>query len=189
MQFAASPGTLTVDYAAVERLNCFGGAPHALRLVVYHLKDRAAFDQLARHEEGMRKLLEGEYFDESVAGVRRHEIQPGARGRLLEDRYEGGRYVALVAGYGALRARTAAYVTEYRLYEWRMEGGTVFSRDRSMYSPYPLHLRALLDEGEMRVEDTDRMLDRMREVTNLQRRQAHARLRPSYRGDAARHAE
>jgi predicted component of type VI protein secretion system len=188
VRFAAAPGALTLDYAASPMLNASDGEAHALTLVVYHLTDRAAFDQLARHEEGIRKLLEGDFFDASVAGVRTHSVQPGAAGRLVEDRYEGGKYVALVAGYGGLRARTAVHVTEYRVYQWNTAGGTVFSRDRTMYSPYPLHLRAALDVTEMRVEDADTTLNRMRGVTNLQRAQVFADLRPASRSEAAEFA-
>lgn len=185
VKFGAAPGALTVEYVASPRLNLTDGGPQALRLAVYHLSDRAAFDQLARHEEGIRKLLEGDFFDTSVAGVRVHDIQPGVSARLLENRYDGGRYVGLVAGYGALRARTSVYVTEYRLYQWMTSGDSVFSRDKPMYSPYPLHLRVALDETEMRVDDTDAMLDRMRGVTNLQRSQVYARLKPAYRSQAS----
>lgn len=184
VKFGAAPGALTLDYYAAPSLNLSDGAAHALTLVVYHLSDRAAFDQLAGHEQGIRKLLEGDYFDASVVGVRKHDIQPGSSARLVEDRAERGKYVALVAGYGSLRARTAVYVAEYRLYQWQMKGGTIFSRDTAMYSPYPLHLRAVLYETAMRVDDTDAMLDRMHRVTNIQRRQAYSRLRPSYRGEA-----
>ncbi len=189
VRFGASPGALTLDCYASPRLNFADGEPHALTLVVYHLSDRAAFDQLARHEEGIRKLLEGEYFDDSVVGVRRHDIQPGARVRLLEDRREGGRYVALVAGYGRLHARTSVHVAEYRLYRWNAAGESVFSRDKAMYSPYPMHLRALLDEEEMRVDDRDATLERMRAVTKVERAQAFARLMPSTRSEAGSFAE
>lgn len=185
VKFGAAPAALTLDYYASENLNSADGEPHALTLVVYHLSDRAAFDQLARHGEGMRKLLEGDFFDSSVAGVRTHTIQPGTKARIQENRYEGGRYVALVAGYGALRARTAAYVTEYRLYQWHTQGDSVFSRDKVMYSPYPLRLRAVLDATEMRVDDTDAALDRMRGVTSMQRSQVFARVRPATRSEAA----
>ncbi len=188
VRFASAPGALTLDYAASPELNAADGGAHALTLVVYHLTDRAAFDQLARHAEGIRRLLEGDYFDASVAGVRVHSVQPGACGRLVEDRYEGGRHVAIVAGYGRLHPRTAVFVTEYRLYQWNTSGGTVFSRDRVMYSPYPLHLRARLDATEMRVEDADTTLNRMRGVTELRRAQVFAGLRPASRSEAVEYA-
>lgn len=185
VKFGSAAEALTLDCYASPRLNFSSGEPHALTLVVYHLSDRAAFDQLARHEEGLRKLLEADFFDASVAGVRKHTVQPGTQARILENRYEGGRYVALVAGYASLRARTSAYVTEYRLYQWHTEGESIFSRDRVMYSPYPLRLRAVLDEDEMRVDDTDATLERMRAVTSMQREQVYARFRPATRSEVA----
>jgi hypothetical protein len=41
----------------------------------------------------------------------------------------------------------------------------------------------------MRVEDTDRMLTRMRGVTKMERSQVFNRLRPSYRAEAAKFAD
>lgn len=172
VKFVSAPGALTLDYIASPQLNSIDELPHALRVVVYHLSDRAELDRLAEHEDGIRKLLEGEYFDEAVKGVRKHHIQPDSSGQLLIDRPEGGRYVAVVAGYDAPHAGSSVYVTEYSLGQWDMPGETLAHRSKDMFSPLPLHLQAALGDVGMAVQDTGRIFGNMKRVTNLNRQQA-----------------
>lgn len=157
VKFVASAGALTVKYSATERLNRLDGVSHAMLLVVYHMRDRAALDQLAGHEDGMRTLLAGEMFDDAVMSVRKHYIQPGADGTLLLERPENGRFVAIVAGYAEPSARTSLYVAEYGLGQWYAPGTTPMHRRKAMYTPLPMHLLVALDEQSMSVKNTGRI--------------------------------
>ncbi len=167
VRFVQSPNALTLDYRASDRLNCLGGLPHALLLVVYHLSDRAALDQLSRHEDGMRKLLEGEEFDESVKSVRKHSVQPGAEGTLLLNRPEDGKFVAVAAGYAEPSAKTSLFVTEYGVGQWFAPGATPMHRRKTMYSPLPLRLTANLDETSISVWNTGRIYGATQHVHRL----------------------
>lgn len=167
VDFVASPGALTLNYAASEKLNRTDGESHALLLVVYHLSDRAAFDQLATHEDGIRKLLEGERFDDSVKRVRTFDVQPGARGQLLFDRPEGGKFVALVAGYARPSGETSVYVTEYGLGRWKMPGKTIFERDQYLFSPQPLTIEVRLGQCEMAAKNSGKMLGMLQNTQDM----------------------
>ena len=181
VDFVASANALTLDYAASDNLNCIDGGPHALLLVVYHLSDRAALDQLAGHEAGMVKLLEGGYFDESVKGVRTHVVQPGNSGTLILDRPDKGKYVAIVAGYAEPDKRTSLYVGEYGVGEWISPGETPFHRGKRMYMPLPLHLAADLDRLDMTVRSTGRVYGSMQKVSHLLARQTrHLTVRQAF---------
>lgn len=167
VRFVERPGALTVDYDAYESQNSLHGVPHALTFVVYHLRDRAGLDQVARTEEGVRRLLEGDRFDESVLAVRRLSVQPGVRGQLVVDRPENGRYVALVAGYHRPRPETSLHVAEYPLGSYSHDGESLLHRKSRMFLPLPLRLAATFGETEMRVRDTGLVYGDMRRVTLL----------------------
>lgn len=167
VDFVASPGALTIEYAASKKLNCVDGGSHALLLVVYHLSDKAAFDQLAVHEDGIRKLLEGERFDGSVKSVRKFNVQPGASGRLLFDRPEGGKYVAIAAGYANPEKESSIYVTEYGVGRWATPGADVWSRNTYMFSPQPLEISMRLGETEMAAKNCGKMLGKLEKTRDL----------------------
>lgn len=171
VEFVASPGALTIDFKATESLNSVDGRAHALLLVVYHLTDLAALDNLARHEDGMRKLLEGNRFDGSVRGVRTHFVQPGGEGKLSINRPDGGRYVAIVAGYGHPEAETSLYVTEYGIGRWEMLGEGVLSHPKMMFMPLPLEIKVGLGESEMAAKNVGKLtphLDKTRDLLDTQ---------------------
>ncbi len=157
VKYVASPGALTLEYDAAADLNDAGGIPHALLLVVYHLSDRAALDQLAGHEDGLRKLLEGGKFDESVKSARKHCIQPGASGTLRLARPDDGRVVALVAGYAEPAADTSLFVAEYGLGAWEATPDTMFHNIKKMYTPLPMRLMASFGGTAMAVRNTGRV--------------------------------
>lgn len=167
VDFVASPGALTVKYRASEELNCVDGQAHALLLVVYHLSDTAALEQLSGHEDGMRKLLEGERFDSSVKRVRKHYVQPGAKGELLFDRPEGGRFIAIVAGYAQPEVETSLYVTEYGVGRWETPGTTVWARNKYMFSPMPLDIHVSLGNSEMLAKNAGKMTGHLMKTQEL----------------------
>lgn len=156
VQFVASPGALTLDITASPLLNLFDNAPHALRLVVYHLSDAAALEQLAATNDGMIKLLQGERFDESVRGIRVLEIQPGQECRVRIDRAENGRYVGLAAGYHQLERGCNVTAVSYPVSQFVQQTNNLLTkRKTAMFSPQPLHLRIRLDQSSMSVMHSD----------------------------------
>lgn len=167
VRFVACPGALTLDFTALPSLNCRDGLPHAMTVAVYHLSDRAALDQIARTGEGIRRLLEGDRFDESVLSVRQLSVQPDSNGRLLVDRPENGRFVAVVAGHHEPDRVTSLYVTEYPLGRWSQKGESRLHWDQHMYMPLPLSLSATFREKDMQVRDTGLIYGDMRRVTDL----------------------
>ena len=184
VRFVSSPGALTIDYSATNMLNAVEGTPHALTVVIYHLTDRVALDQRSRSEEGLRRLLDGEVFDDAVVGVRRITLQPSSKGQLVIDRPENGRFVALVAGYHGLQTPASLYVTNYHLGRWMAEGNSIISKDRWMYSSLPLNLRVNLGEDGMQVTDTGLIYDSMRDVTTLTWRQTNHELVKKFVADS-----
>ena len=84
---------------ADAKLNLEEGTPHTLLVCVYQLKDPNAFNQLAGDDNGIYKLLECELFDTAVATSKRLFIRPGQDMNFVDDRAEGAKYVAIVAGY------------------------------------------------------------------------------------------
>lgn len=83
-------------------LNVFDGKPHTLVLVVYQLAGLEAFNSLAKDEDGLRKLLEGERFDPSVISADKIIVQPATKNEVFFDRFENVRWVGIVAGYYGL---------------------------------------------------------------------------------------
>lgn len=173
VRFVEIPGALALRVEASERLNQVDGIPNALVLVIYHLTDLTALKQLARTEDGMRKLLDGVAFDETVRSVRQINIQPGMRNRLATNRAEDGRYVAIVAGYNPPAAGTSLYVTSYPVSEYSEAGETAIHRKRKMFEPHPLNLHITLGEDSMAVANADTVYKNLGESTRLLRREPY----------------
>lgn len=171
VEYVAMPGALTVNYHASKQLNCVDGDAKALTLVIYHLSDRAALDQLSSHEDGMRRLLAGDRFDDAVKGMRKFYAQPGSQGQLLFDRPLGGKYVAIVAGYDCLDAEKTLYVTEYGLGMWKMRGEDILSNKKLMFQPLPLCIDVRLGAGEMAAKNGGRMLGKLMKAQELEAEQ------------------
>jgi len=94
---------IDIHVKADSQLNLYEGMPHTLLMCVYQLKDPNAFNQLTEDDDGLYKLLECSRFDGSVAGSKRLIIHPGQNLTFALDRAEGGKYVAVVAGYYLLQ--------------------------------------------------------------------------------------
>lgn len=170
VDYVSMPGALTVNYQASERLNCVDGDAKALTLVVYHLSDRAALDQLSRHEDGMRFLLLGLRFDAAVKSVRKYHVQPGSSGELLFDRPQGGRYVAIVAGYNNLETDRALFVAEYGLGQYKHKERIIIGVNvtRHFFQPLPLRINMRLGSEEMSAKASGKMLGRLRDAQMLE---------------------
>jgi type VI secretion system VasD/TssJ family lipoprotein len=88
---------------ADSQLNLYEGMPHTLLICAYQLRDPNTFNQLTEDDDGLYELLDCSRFDASVASSRRLIIHPGQDLTFVLDRAEGGKYVALVAGYYLLK--------------------------------------------------------------------------------------
>lgn len=167
VDFVASSKALTLEYRASEKLNCVDDRAHALQLVIYHLSDREELDRLSTDEGGMRALLEGGYFDKSVKHVRIFNVQPGAKGQLIIDRPDGGRFIAVVAGYAQPDREASLYVTEYGIGRWITKGEKEGSRSKFMFKPMPLTINVSLGDTEMAARNAGRMLGELYRTQDL----------------------
>lgn len=80
-------------------LNKYDNRSHTLLLCVYQLSDPNTFNQKIDEDEGISELLECSRFDASVTNTKRLIINPGQEISENLDRYEGTKYVGIVAGY------------------------------------------------------------------------------------------
>ncbi len=153
VKFVAAPGALALRFTAVGNLNAFDGLPHALVLVIYQLSDRAFFDQLARNSDGIRTLLAMQATDASIKSARQMFIQPGASNYLEMERAEGGRYVALVAGYDRSDPSSSVFVANYPIGRYAKKNGAL-RKSTEMFYPMPLNLSVNLGPNGMNVSQT-----------------------------------
>lgn len=152
VKFVAAANALTIDVAASPQLNSIDGVPHAVVFCIYQVSDASAFRQLAGSAEGLRKLLEGESFGDSVKSVRRVFIQPGSRETLRLDRAEDARCVGLVVGYNNLNPEACASVAAFGVRSYKKSNGAmILKRSVEMYSPMPLTLTVQLNPENMGV--------------------------------------
>ena len=68
-------------------------------MIVYQLTGIDAFNNLAKNEDGLKKLLREESFDQTVVSIDRLIVQPEDAQTLVVDRAEKARWVGIVAGY------------------------------------------------------------------------------------------
>lgn len=161
IKFVAAPGALSMRIVADKNLNTIDGVPHALFLIVYQLSDRTALDQLTDDADGIRKLLEGAFFDASVKSVRQIYMQPSSESVIATDRSEDGRYVALVAGYNEPNTNSSVYVTSYGVGSYSKKNGAL-RKSTSMFCPLPLNLEVRLGETGLSVSETGEIHDNVR---------------------------
>jgi len=93
------PNAIRIDYTSDPMLNAFDGRAHTLLLVIYQLTDVNAWNDLAKGEPGLRKLLQAQKFDQSVVSLDKYIIQPSEDKAITLYRSENAQWVALVAGY------------------------------------------------------------------------------------------
>lgn len=94
---------ITIHLMADSKLNYDDGVPHTLLVCIYQLKDPNAFNQLSEDTDGIYKLLECGLFDSGVATAKRAIMNPGQDIKMVLDRAEDAKYVAIVAGYYVLQ--------------------------------------------------------------------------------------
>lgn len=166
VKFVASPGALSINLLAEENLNSFDGTPHALVLNIYHLEDRAFFDQLASNSEGVRKLLGRDATDTSIKAVRQLFIQPGTHSVLNIERSENGRYVAIVAGFDSMDPARSIFVSSYGIGHYKQKKGAL-AKSQDMFSPLPLNLIVHLGPNSMSVSETEELIDNLAQAKIL----------------------
>ncbi len=93
------PGALELKVYSKKDLNSYNDHAHATMLCIYQLRKPSGFKQLSDSSSGIKKLLQCESFDSSVADFEKHYIQPGQNDTLTLDRAEKAKHVGLVAGY------------------------------------------------------------------------------------------
>ena len=72
---------------------------HTLALCVYQLKSPNAFNELAKNQDGLVKLMGCSKIGDTVTSVQRLILQPAELRTVTMDRAEGTQYVGIVAGY------------------------------------------------------------------------------------------
>jgi len=102
-EWAQGSEEITLELRNDGQLNLVDGMPHTLLLCIYQLRNQNSFNQLSQDLEGLRKLLECNLFDGSVASSKKLIAYPGQNQTFILDRAEGAKYVAIVAGYYQLK--------------------------------------------------------------------------------------
>ncbi len=166
VKFVAAPGALAIRFTAMSNLNAFDGIPHALVLIIYQLSDRTYFDQLAGNPDGIRTLLSMQATDPSVKAARQMFIQPGASNIMSLERAEGGRYVALVAGFDRPDPATAVFVASYPIGRYTKKNGAL-KKSTEMFYPMPLNLQVNLGPNGMNVSQTGEIFHNLEEAEKV----------------------
>lgn len=99
VEWTPGPEEITIELKNDGQLNLVEGMPHTLLICVYQLNNQNSFNQMSVDQEGLRKLLECNLFDGSVASSKKIIAYPGQNQTFILDRAEGAKYVAVVAGY------------------------------------------------------------------------------------------
>ncbi len=98
-EWVYEPQGIHISCQADDMLNEFNGSSHALQVVIYQLDNINKFSELAEYKDGLKVLLKAQNFDPSVQAVKKVFIDPGQATRIVLDRAEKSRWVAIVAGY------------------------------------------------------------------------------------------
>ncbi|NPV05343.1 MAG: type VI secretion system lipoprotein TssJ [Syntrophaceae bacterium] len=100
-------GGINVHFRGDRQLNLYQGAPHALTVCAYQLRDLNGFNQVLEEKEGVARLMECSRFDPSVNFAKRLVVQPGRDLYDAMEVSEGTRHVAIVAGYYGFKKKDA----------------------------------------------------------------------------------
>ncbi len=86
-----------------EDLNEYQGAPHALKVVLYFLSEKAPAQGMLKTDTGVIQALEGSLNDESILMRQSTFLQPGTTKTLTARCSNRVRHVLLLAGYYQLQ--------------------------------------------------------------------------------------
>jgi type VI secretion system VasD/TssJ family lipoprotein len=143
------PAGIRLTYTADRMLNSVEGRAHTVLLTVYQLTDPNAFQKLARYEEGIRRLLEGQQTDPTFTALKKIFVEPGESKTVALDRTESTKWLGLVAGYYSLDPAKVSRVFEIP-YTVQTEG--FISRTRVAKVP-PLHVDLVLGPESLQVQE------------------------------------
>ncbi|MBU2551215.1 MAG: type VI secretion system lipoprotein TssJ [Proteobacteria bacterium] len=101
-KFDFQAGGIELRIQADGLLNMYEQNSHTLVLCVYQLKSPNAFNDLAKNQAGLVKLMGCTKIGDSVTSVQRLILQPSELRTVTMDRAEGTQYVGVVAGYYSL---------------------------------------------------------------------------------------
>jgi type VI secretion system VasD/TssJ family lipoprotein len=113
-----------------NRLNLYGGVPHALVLCAYQLTDANAFHQMLEEKDGMSRLMACTRFDPSVNYAKKIIVQPGQDLYEAMEKTERTRQVALIAGYYEFQKKQAVKIISLpvkKMFFFKKAGGTDIS--------------------------------------------------------------
>ena len=143
------PGGIRITYTADRMLNNVEGRSHTVLLAVYQLTDGNAFQKLAKYEDGIRRLLEGQQADPTFTAVRKFFVEPGESKTISLDRAESTKWLGVVAGYYSLDPAKVSRVFEIP-FTVQTEG--FISRTRVAKVP-PLQLDLVLGPESIQVQE------------------------------------
>lgn len=115
-----------------QELNLYQGTAHTLVFCAYQLRDPNAFNQFLEEKEGLSKLLECGRFDPSVTYSKRWIVYPGKDLTEFLDRFEGTKYLGLIAGYYFLQKENAIRFFKIPVIEEK-KGKTITSKVEKLY--------------------------------------------------------
>ncbi len=116
-QWTYEPGAVKLRYRADPMLNKYDEEGHSLFLCIYQLNSPNGFNNLAKTEQGLRKLLECKSFDQTVVYYENLFVEPGQDQLEFLDRAEGATYLGVAAGYNQLDPRQSTRLFQYPVEE------------------------------------------------------------------------
>ena len=116
---------IRINIKSDPQLNLYHGSPHTLVLCGYQLRDPNAFNQLLDEKDGLSKLLECGRFDPSVTYSKRWIVNPGKDSTESLDRFEGTKYMGIIAGYYYLKKESSTRFFRIPVTEEKKSGAIV----------------------------------------------------------------
>ena len=146
--------SIRIHIRADQQLNLYNQKSHTLYVCFYQLSALNTFDQLTQNDNGIRKLLEGNLFDSSVAAVNSKTINSGESITVILDRAERAKYVAVVTGYYT-QLRDERMVRRHKIMVMKNRE----SFFKQTYSCQPCPLDVLLVLGPTQIEYSKLMIN------------------------------
>jgi predicted component of type VI protein secretion system len=152
--WAGMPGGVTLHILSGLDLNEMGGTPLGLSLCVYQVAGVSRFNALATTAEGLDALQGCTVDTVDAAAAKRFWIQPGQYRKVVMDRAEGAKNLAVVAGYAHLKPELSAAVFPFWLQSGK-EGHIPFFRT-TVYSAAAMDIVIRLTDDAVSVKGVER---------------------------------
>jgi len=147
-QLDYAKGAITVDYQAEKDLNLYNNKSHTIVIVVYQLTDVNGFNNLAASQDGLRKLLSAESFDQTVTTVTKQYLEPGSAGSWKLDRAAETKHVGIAAGFYELLPEKSAILVDLS-YDTSRHGWTL----KKMTTVNPLDVTLVFGSDGLRLKE------------------------------------